>query len=103
MVWDTALPGFGIRVFTGWREDFILQSRVNGKLVKRTIGRFGTMTAEQARKDAHRDGRGDGRRRRPRKERRRAAAREVTLQKAVDAYLRDRDLKPRTVKDVHSR
>jgi integrase len=102
VVWDTVLPGFGIRVSQGGAKTFILQKRVNGKLVKRSLGRFGQVTAERARKDAVEMSGMMARGVDPERERRRARAREVTLRQAVEAYLADRPLKPRTVKDVHA-
>lgn len=100
MVWDTTIAGFGVRVSAGGAKSFILMGRVNGVAVKRTLGRFGIMTAEKARQEAIRTAGHFASGIDPAKERRRAKVRQVTLQEAVDAYLGDRDLKPRTVKDV---
>jgi hypothetical protein len=52
MVWDTAVAGFGVRVSAGGAKTFILLGRVNGKVVKRTLGRFGITTVEKARQEA---------------------------------------------------
>lgn len=49
-VWDDALPGFGVRVTKSGAKAFIVQTRVNGKSRRATIGRFGTFTVDQARK-----------------------------------------------------
>jgi integrase len=56
-VWDRELPGFGLRVETSGAKAFFVRYRADGggraaaqRLV--TIGRFGTLTAEQARKKA---------------------------------------------------
>jgi integrase len=56
-VWDRELPGFGLRVETSGAKTFFVRYRTDGggraaaqRLV--TIGRFGTLTAEQARKQA---------------------------------------------------
>jgi integrase len=56
-VWDSALAGFGLRVEPTGVKTFIAKYRANGggrSATQRvvTIGRFGTLTAEQARKQA---------------------------------------------------
>ena len=50
--WDDSLIGFGIRVSPGGTKTFFYQGRLNGKLKKVTIGRYGTITPESARKQA---------------------------------------------------
>ena len=56
-VWDSELAGFGLRVEPTGAKTFIAKYRANGggrtatqRVV--TIGRFGTLTADQARKQA---------------------------------------------------
>jgi integrase len=56
-VWDSALGGFGLRIEPTGVKTFIAKYRANGggrSATQRvvTIGRFGTLTAEQARKQA---------------------------------------------------
>lgn len=51
-VWDSKLPGFGVRVSPGGSKSYMYQGRINGTLKKITIGRHGVYTAEQARKEA---------------------------------------------------
>ena len=52
-VWDTALPGFGCRVWPSGKRTFILKYRVaggrSGTVRKPTIGRLGAITVEEAR------------------------------------------------------
>lgn len=48
---DTELKGFGCRVSATAKTYFVLK-RVNGRLIRVTLGRHGVETAEQARKDA---------------------------------------------------
>ena len=49
-VWDRELPGFGVRIFPTGRKQFVLQYR-HGKVSRRmSLGRFGAITPEQARK-----------------------------------------------------
>lgn len=48
VVWDTALPGFGVRV-SGSAKTFVLKYRLAGGRVRwATLGRFGVVTLEQA-------------------------------------------------------
>lgn len=56
-LWDVTLSGFGLRVETSGRKTFILRYRANGggRTAPRrfvTIGRFGVLTLDQARKQA---------------------------------------------------
>lgn len=49
-VWDSEMPGFGVRLSPGGRKAFIFQARINGKERRMTLGTFGRITAEMARK-----------------------------------------------------
>ena len=56
-VWDSDLAGFGLRVETSGAKTFIVRYRADGggrSAAQRfvTVGRFGKLTAEQARKQA---------------------------------------------------
>ena len=56
-VWDSELAGFGLRVETSGAKSFIVRYRAEGggrSAAQRfiTVGRFGVLTAEQARKQA---------------------------------------------------
>jgi integrase len=101
VVWDSEVPGFGLRI-GAYTRTFILQRRIGSRLVKRTLGRFGEVTPEQARKDARAMAADLSRGIDPVAERKRAEARKVTLAQATTAYLADRQLKPRTVNDVET-
>src|SRR5580765_8412192 len=46
---DTELSGFGLRVTQG-RKSFILEKRIRGRMRRLTIGPYGPLTLEQARK-----------------------------------------------------
>jgi integrase len=50
-VWDSQLPGFGVRVSIGGRKSFILRYRAKGHTEKRfvSLGSFGVVTTEEAR------------------------------------------------------
>ncbi len=97
---DSALPGFGLRVSDGGTKTFIIERRIAGKVKRMSLGRFGPMTCEQARKEAQSllgniASGGD-----PAAEKRETLAKNVTLQNAFDDYLLGRkDLKPSTIAD----
>ncbi len=50
--WDTELPGFGLRIRASGRKYFIVQFRANGRERRMTIGQYGTLTADLARRRA---------------------------------------------------
>lgn len=49
LYWDEELPGYGLRVTKG-AKTFIVQRRVTGKTVRVTLGKYGPLTPDQARK-----------------------------------------------------
>ncbi len=49
LYWDDELPGYGLRVTKG-SKTFIVQRRVAGKTVRATLGKYGQITPDQARK-----------------------------------------------------
>lgn len=49
---DTHLKGFGVRIMPSGAKSFILEKRVGGKVKRMTLGRYGELTCEQARKKA---------------------------------------------------
>ena len=52
-VWDSTLPGFGVRVRPSGTKTFILQYRNKfGRLRRYTLGRVGQLTLDQARDEA---------------------------------------------------
>ncbi len=55
-LWDTSPPGFGVRVRSSGAKTFIFNYRAGGgraaKKARHTIGRYGKITLEQARKQA---------------------------------------------------
>lgn len=51
-LWDDDLSGFGIRVFPSGRKKFVLQYRFGRKSRRMTLGTFGVMPVEQARRSA---------------------------------------------------
>lgn len=52
IVWDTDLKGFGLRVETSGTKTFLVRYRVAGRKRLATVGRYGTLAPEQARRAA---------------------------------------------------
>jgi len=97
---DDILKGFGVRVNAGGTKAFFVETRVNGKVRRKTLGRYGALTVEQARKQAQQYLGKVASGTDPVAEAHAEAARQVTLGEAFEAYLRVRKgLKPRTVQD----
>jgi integrase len=98
--WDGQLKGFGVRVTARRVKTFVLQRRVNGKERRITIGRFGPLTAEQARREATKLLGAIATGRDPMAERKQAKVGAVTLGEAFTEYLSVRsELRPKTVKE----
>jgi hypothetical protein len=49
---DSLIPGFALRVTNGGAKSFIIEKRINGRLKRITLGRYGNLTVEQARTEA---------------------------------------------------
>ena len=50
--WDDQLPGFGIRVYPTGRKSFVLTYRTNGRKRFLTLGNYGRLTVDEARRMA---------------------------------------------------
>lgn len=90
--WDTALPGFGLRLYPSGKKTFVLAYRIAGRKHIMTLGTYGVLTLDQARTKARKtfaqvlDGRDP-------LEARQKAARGETIKSLCTAYL-DRHAKP---------
>lgn len=97
---DSSQPGFGLRVGSGGTKTFFVETRINGRLKRITVGRYGNLTPEQARKEAVRllgeISLGND----PQAEKQEKRAKTITFGRAFEDYLISRkDLKPGTVKN----
>jgi integrase len=52
-IWDTRLPGFGVRVSHGGAKAFVLVYRFQGRSRRMTLGRYGILSLTDARRLAH--------------------------------------------------
>jgi integrase len=99
---DDELPGFGVRVTHAGVKSFFLEKRIHRKVKRLTIGRYGVLTAEQARREAVKllariAGGGD-----PIADKAQGRLESVSLGEAFESYLKTRSaLKPLTVRDMH--
>jgi integrase len=95
--WDDELPGFGVRITNAGVVSFIVQKRINGQSRRLTLGKFGILSAEQARSEARKflysvaTG-GD-----PIADRERAKLESVTLKDAAALYVGRKELRPATL------
>jgi integrase len=94
---DARLPGFGLRVGTG-SQVFFAEAQVNRRTVRVTVGKYGPLTPERARKLAMRALAAMAEGRNPNAEERARCADLITTREAFDAFFEGRpDLSPRTV------
>jgi len=97
---DSALPGFGLRVTSGGSKAFIVEKRIDGKVKRKTLGKYGPLTVEQARKLAQvylgQVAAGHN----PVADKKEANLKKLTLSDVFNDYLETRkDLKPSTIKE----
>jgi integrase len=96
--WDDELPGFGMYIGTK-SKTWCVQQRIGNKTKRVVLGKYPTMTAEQAR-NAAKKGIGElAAGIDPVKEKREKNIKAVTLGEVFTAFLDSRQLKPKTVKD----
>ena len=97
---DEILQGFALRITSNGVKSFVVEKRIKDKVRRKTLGRYGHLTVEQARKEAQKflgkvatgvD---------PITEQRDIEAQNVTLREAFETMLKTRKgLKPNTVHD----
>jgi hypothetical protein len=51
-VWDTEVPGFGLRVLPSSQRSYVIQYRARGRSRRMTLGKHGALTPQTARKMA---------------------------------------------------
>lgn len=99
MYWDSALPGFGLRIGTQ-RKTYIVQKKIAGKAVRVTLGIHGQITAEQARREALSTLSEMTKGINPIDIKRENNVRGITLREVLADFFQSRkNLKPRTIED----
>ena len=101
--WDSELKGFGVRVTPSGIKTFILQRRIHGKDRRISLGRFGAVTVEQARRDAKVKSGQIASGNDPVADKQRAKAAQVPLSQCMADYFTSRKtLAPKTIKDMQA-
>ncbi|CDZ79330.1 Putative prophage CPS-53 integrase [Legionella massiliensis] len=100
---DEQLKGFALRVTAAGVKSFVVETRIANKVKRITLGKYGQLTAEEARKQAkHLLGqvaKGDN----PVAEKKTNKIKSLSLQEVFNDYLKARkDLKALTIKDYQS-
>jgi len=97
---DSQIPGFALRVTSSGVKSFIVEKRINGKVKRITLGRYGNLTTEQARIEAKKLTGEIATGIDPLAEKRAKEAKSVTLLQAFDDYFLARNtLSESTIKD----
>ncbi|MEW8255013.1 MAG: integrase arm-type DNA-binding domain-containing protein [Candidatus Thiodiazotropha taylori] len=97
---DDTLKGFALRVTAGGAKSFVVEKRINRKVKRKTLGRFGELTAEQARKQAQKFLGQVASGQDPISEQKEQDLSSVTLSEVFEIYLKVRSsLKETTVRD----
>ena len=97
---DSTITGFGLRVTTQGAKSFIVEKRISGKVKRITLGRYGNLTVEQAKKEAMKVLGEVASGRDPLAEKKQANLEATTLKETFEDYLKTRkDLKAGTVHD----
>jgi len=97
---DSDISGFGLRVTSSGAKSFIIEKRIFGKVKRITLGRYGNITVEQARKEAMKFLGEVATGHDPVAEKKAKSIKRITLEEAFEDYLNTRkELRPATVKD----
>ena len=97
---DSAIPGFALRITSAGAKAFIIERRINGKVKRVTLGKYGNLTVEQARQEAMKFLGSVAIGKDPVAEAKAKRVRKITLNEVFADYLNSReDLKPTTRHD----
>lgn len=97
---DSELKGFGLVAWPSGSKAFIVETRVNYKVRRITIGKFGALTVEQARKEAKKLLGQIATGHDPIAEKKESQLKSVTLEQTYQDYIQTRqDLKPKSLYD----
>lgn len=97
---DELMAGFALRVTAKGARSFIVEKRINGRVKRKTLGRYGALTVEQARKEAQKFLGQIASGQDPITEKKERQIQSVTLKEVFDLYIKVRSgLKESTVKD----
>lgn len=97
---DDSIPGFALRITSNGAKSFIVEKRINGRVKRITLGRYGNLTVEQARTQAMNILGQVATGRDPLSEKREKNARSITLIEVFRDYLATRkDLSESTIHD----
>jgi hypothetical protein len=100
---DEKLKGFALRVTRVGIKSFIVEKRINGKVKRITLGRYGELTVEQARKEAQKLLGKIATGGNPIAEKKGEQVHRITLSEVFRDYLKARiDLKPKSIYDRYS-
>lgn len=96
---DAFIKGFALRVTANGTKSFVVEKLINGKVRRLTIGKYGALTVDSARKEAQKlmgkiAGGSD-----PISEKKATRIKSATLQQVFDDYLKVRTLKEKTLYD----
>ncbi len=97
---DSTITGFGVRVTSGGVKSFIVEKRIQGKVRRVTLGKYGDLSVEQARKEAMRFLGENATDNSPVATIKHQRDSKVTLLETFEDYIQTRkDLKPSTIHD----
>ncbi len=97
---DDSLVGFGLLVGSGGTKSFFIERRINGRVKRVSIGRYGTLTPTQAKLKAQEMLGNIAMGNDPAAQKKALKAQSITLQQAFDDYVLTRkDLKEGTLKN----
>lgn len=97
---DSSIPGFGLRITTKGAKSFIVEKRISGKVKRITLGRYGNLTVEQAKREAMKVLGDVASGKDPIADKKQQDLQATTLNDTFDDYLKTRkDLKPGTIHD----